>query len=105
LTLEWGPGCRFHDTPKAEAPGSEGDDGVKIEIIGMGCPKCISAEENLRKALQELSLKEDIEKATGKEALQSRGITSAPAFLIDGKLLIQGRVPTVAELKALLARV
>jgi small redox-active disulfide protein 2 len=82
----------------------KGDDHVKIEVIGMGCPRCISAEENLRKALQELSLKADIEKATGKEALQSRGITSPPAFMIDGRLLMQGRVPTVEDLKLLLAR-
>jgi len=27
---------------------------MKIELLGMGCPRCRSAEENLMKALEEL---------------------------------------------------
>jgi hypothetical protein len=38
---------------------------MKIELLGMGYPRCISAEENLGKALAELSLAANIEKVTG----------------------------------------
>ena len=76
---------------------------MKIEIIGMGCPRCLSAEENLRKAVMELSLNAEVEKMTGIEALQARGAKSAPAVAIDGRIVTQGRVPTVEELKLLLA--
>jgi small redox-active disulfide protein 2 len=74
---------------------------MKIEILSMGCPKYISTEENLRKALAELSLTADIEKVTDIQAIQKRGVR-LPALVIDGKLVLQGNIPTVEQLKLLI---
>ena len=75
---------------------------MKIELLGMGCPRCISTEENLRKALGELSTDAHVEKVTGMKALRARGVMSPPAIVVDGKIVMQGTVPTVEEVKRLL---
>ncbi len=76
---------------------------MKIEVLGTGCPKCNSTEENVRKALAELSVAADVEKVTDIQAIIQRGVLSTPALAIDGKLVLQGRIPTVDQLKALIA--
>jgi len=75
---------------------------MKIELFGMGCPRCIGAEENLRKALEELSIDAHVEKVTGTKALRARGVTSPPAIVVDGRIVTQGTIPTVDEVKRLL---
>lgn len=75
---------------------------MKIELLGMGCPRCISAEENLMKAVSELSLEAVIDKVTGIEALRTRGVKSPPAIVVDGRIVMQGTIPTVEQLKHLL---
>jgi small redox-active disulfide protein 2 len=74
---------------------------MKIEILSIGCPKCFSTEENLRKALSELSLAADIEKVTDIQAIKKRGVRP-PALVFDGKLVLQGNIPTIEELKLLI---
>jgi len=75
---------------------------MKIEVLGMGCPKCMSTEQNLRKALAELSLQAEVEKVTDIQQIIQRGALSTPALAIDGRLVIQGRIPTVEQLKELI---
>ena len=75
---------------------------MKIELLGTGCPRCRSAEENLMKALEELSLEANIEKITGMAALTERGVSAPPAIAVDGKILTQGSIPGVEQVKLLL---
>ena len=37
---------------------------MKIEVLGMGCPRCLSMEQNVRKALAELAVQANVEKVT-----------------------------------------
>jgi small redox-active disulfide protein 2 len=73
---------------------------MKIEIFGVGCPKCRATEANARKAVQELGVQAEVvpiyDKATGIK----RGITDNPSLLIDGKLKVSGRIAEVEEIKA-----
>jgi small redox-active disulfide protein 2 len=72
-------------------------------VLGPGCPKCMSAEQNVRKALAELSVQADVEKVTEIEQIIQRGVMSTPALVIDGKLVLQGKSPSVEQLKKLIA--
>jgi small redox-active disulfide protein 2 len=74
---------------------------MKIEILSMGCPRCISTEENLKKALTELSFIADIEKVIDIQAIKARGVRP-PGLVIDGRLVLQGNIPTVEQLKLLI---
>jgi small redox-active disulfide protein 2 len=75
---------------------------MKIEVLGTGCPKCISLEQNVRKALMELSVQADVEKVTDIQQIIQRGVLSTPALVIDGRVALQGKSPTVEQLKELI---
>lgn len=75
---------------------------MKIEVLGTGCPKCMSVERNVKKALAELAVLADVEKVTDIQQIIQRGVMSTPALLIDGKVVLQGKNPTVDQLKHLI---
>ncbi len=75
---------------------------MKIEVCGPGCPKCASAEQNVLQALQELQIQAEVVKVTDIDAMLEKGVLRTPALLIDGKLAIQGRIPTVQQIKQFL---
>ena len=56
----------------------------------------------MKKALEELSLEANIEKITGMAALTERGVSAPPAIAVDGKILTQGSIPGVEQVKLLL---
>ncbi len=76
---------------------------VKVEIFGMGCPKCIKTEENCKKAAREIGGDIQVVHIYDPAEMLKRGITASPAVAIDGKLVIAGRVPEVQEIKSLLS--
>ena len=76
---------------------------MKIEVLGMGCPKCMSMEQNVKKALSELAVQADVEKVTDIQQIIQRGVMSTPALVIDGTVVLQGKNPTVEQLKHLIA--
>jgi small redox-active disulfide protein 2 len=75
---------------------------MKIEVLGTGCPKCMSVEQNVKKALAELAVQAEVEKVTDIQQIIQRGVMSTPALVIDGKLVLQGKNPSVEQLKELI---
>ena len=74
---------------------------MKIEILGTGCPKCQSTEQNVRKALAELQVQAEVVKVTEINDILVRGVMWTPALVIDGKVVLQGKIPTVDQIKQL----
>jgi small redox-active disulfide protein 2 len=72
---------------------------MKIEILGMGCPKCKQLEANARKALEDLGKKAEIAKVTEIDKIIEYGVMSTPAIVVDGKVKASGRIPEVGEIK------
>ena len=77
---------------------------MKIEVFGVGCPKCRKTEENARKAVKELGIDAEVVHIYDQAQMIARGITSSPALAIDGELKIADRIPEVEEIKELLAQ-
>ncbi|MGA2615200.1 MAG: thioredoxin family protein [Spirochaetia bacterium] len=75
---------------------------MKIEVLGTGCPKCMSVEHNVKKAIAELSIQAQVEKVTDIQQIIQRGVLSTPALVIDGKVVLQGKNPTIEQLKVLI---
>ena len=69
---------------------------MKIQIVGPGCPRCEATEKNVFNACAELGLAADISHVRDVAQFAALGVVLTPAVLVDG------RVPTVAELKLLL---
>ncbi len=77
---------------------------MKIEVLGPGCPKCMSVEQNVKKALAELAVEAEVEKVTDIQRIIQKGVMSTPALVIDGEVVLQGKNPTVEQLKNLIMR-
>ncbi|MFH0885249.1 MAG: thioredoxin family protein [Candidatus Micrarchaeota archaeon] len=75
---------------------------MKIEILGSGCPNCKRLEENVRKACRGQGIDADIVKVSDFRKIASYGVMSTPAIVVDGEVLVYGRVPDVAEIKRML---
>jgi small redox-active disulfide protein 2 len=75
---------------------------MKIEVLGTGCPKCQSTEQAVKKALAELNLQAEVVKVTDISAIIDRGVMSTPALVVDGRLVLQGKIPTVNQVKQLI---
>jgi len=74
---------------------------MTIEVLGPGCPKCMNTEQNVRKALAEMNIQAEILKVTDIDAIIEKGVMWTPALVIDGKLALQGKIPTVEQIKQL----
>jgi small redox-active disulfide protein 2 len=75
---------------------------MKIQIAGPGCPNCQNTERNVIDACAALDLAADITHVTNIADILDLGVMRTPAVVIDGEVVISGRVPTVSELKNLL---
>jgi small redox-active disulfide protein 2 len=76
---------------------------MTIKILGSGCPNCQKLEANTKEAIKELNLDAKIKKVTDITEIMNYGIMSTPALVADEKVLSYGRIPDVAEIKAMLA--
>lgn len=72
---------------------------MHIKILGPGCPNCQKLEANTKQALEELKLEAKMEKISEIQDIISYGIMSAPALIVDEKVLIAGIVPDVKQIK------
>ena len=77
---------------------------MKIEILGIGCPKCKATEKNVRKAVDELGIQAEIVKIDDLQEIVNRGVMMIPAVFIDGQAKIVGHVPSPNEIKKLLQK-
>lgn len=75
---------------------------MKIQIFGPGCMNCKTLEQRARRAAEELGVMAEFEKVTEINTMIEAGIVRTPGLAIDGKLVSQGRVNTVAEIKTML---
>ena len=77
---------------------------MKIQIAGPGCPRCKETHKNVINACAELDLPADIEYLTDMAKMAQLGVKITPAVIVDGKIVLSGRIPTVEELKQLLQK-
>jgi small redox-active disulfide protein 2 len=72
---------------------------VKIEILGMGCPKCKKLYENAQSAVKELNAQVEVVKVEDIQKITDYGLMTTPAIAIDGEVKAAGRIPAPDEIK------
>ncbi len=80
----------------------KGEDSMKIQVLGSGCPKCKLLEQHAREAVAELGLSVEIEKVTDTDAIMEMGVMMTPALAIDGVVKSVGKVLTKDQVKSYL---
>ena len=74
-----------------------------IQILGSGCAKCKNLAAVADLAAKELGQPYELVKITDIAQIIAFGVMSTPALAVDGKVKSVGKVPSVAEIKALIA--
>ena len=77
---------------------------MNIKVIGSGCPDCTKLYDNTIAALRDLHLEAEVEKIGDLIEIVKLGVLSAPSLMIDGKLVISGRVASQKEIVKLLKK-
>jgi small redox-active disulfide protein 2 len=65
-----------------------------IEVLGSGCPKCQYVEKVVREVAASEGIEADIRHVTDDAEIAARGIMSTPGLVVDGVVVLAGRVPT-----------
>jgi small redox-active disulfide protein 2 len=75
---------------------------MKIEILGMGCATCNKLEDTVRLAIREMGIDAQIDHVKDIKKIMAYGVMTAPALVIDGKVKVAGKLPSLAEMKQLI---
>ena len=77
---------------------------MNIKVIGSGCPDCSKLYDNTIAALQELSMDAEVEKIGDLIEIVKLGVLSAPSLMVNGKLVVSGKVASQKEIVKLLKK-
>lgn len=75
---------------------------MEIKILGTGCPKCKALEKITRDVIAENGIDATVSKVEEIMDIVKFGVMMTPALVIDGKVVLKGRVPSKEEVKQLL---
>ncbi len=72
---------------------------MKIVVAGPGCPRCFATEKNVKDACAQLNLNAEITHVFDVKEFIKLGVRMTPAVIVDGKIVVSGKIPSVEELK------
>jgi small redox-active disulfide protein 2 len=75
----------------------------KIQVLGTGCPKCEKLRETAEAAAKDLGVDYEVEKVKDLNQIMSFGVMLTPALVVDGEVKVSGKVPSIDEIKVMLA--
>ncbi|MGN0281795.1 MAG: thioredoxin family protein [Prevotella sp.] len=74
----------------------------EIKVLGPGCSKCKKTFAVVEKVVNSNGLDAELTKVDDIEEIMRYNIMSTPAIVIDGKVVMKGRVPSESEVKQIL---
>ncbi len=77
---------------------------MEIKVLGTGCTKCKTLEKNTIEAVNELAIDANVTKVEDIVEIMNFGVMTTPALVVDGKVVLKGKVPSVEEIKQLLTK-
>ena len=75
-----------------------------IKILGTGCSNCKTLEKMTLQAIEELKLDAKVTKIEDIVEIMQFGVMTTPALVMDGKVVLKGKVPSITELKQILTK-
>ena len=76
---------------------------MKIEILGTGCVKCNKAYRVISEYVADHDLPPEVVKVEDLDEILKYGILMTPGIVVDGELVMRGKVPKQKDLDKLLA--
>ena len=75
----------------------------KLQILGTGCAKCNQLAAATQQAADACGIDYEMEKITDFLRFADFGVMITPALVVNGVVKVSGKVPSLEELKKLLA--
>mgnify|MGYP000307964917 CR=1 FL=1 len=72
---------------------------VDITVLGPGCTNCIRLENICRETVEKEGIEASIQKVTDSDKFADYGIFLTPGLIINGKVVLSGKMPTQATLE------
>lgn len=66
---------------------------VKVQVLGVGCPKCKTLEERIRALAAAHQLDIEVEKITDLNEIMKHGVMMTPGLVVNGDLKAHGAIP------------
>ncbi len=76
---------------------------MQLTVIGPGCTRCKTLAQYSEQAARELGVSYELNKVTDLNQIKALGVMMTPALAVNGTIKVAGRVPSVEEIKKLLA--
>ncbi len=76
-----------------------------VKVLGAGCKNCHRQLENVKKALEVMSIPVEAEYITDMEKIAEYGVMSMPVIVVNEKIVSQGRVLKPSEVGKILQNV
>ena len=70
-----------------------------IEVLGTGCPRCRATVQVIEETARARGAAVEVRKVDRIDDIIARGVVTMPAVVLDGKVLVAGRVPTRKEVE------
>ena len=77
---------------------------MEIKILGPGCHKCKTLDKLTHEVVEKNGINATITKVEDIMEIMKYGIMSTPAMIVDGRIVVKGRVPSADEIKQLLTK-
>jgi small redox-active disulfide protein 2 len=77
---------------------------MEIKVLGTGCAKCKTLEKQTNQAVEELGIIANVIKVEDILEIMKFGVMTTPALVVDGKVVVKGKVPSVSDIKDLLTK-
>jgi len=77
---------------------------MEIKILGTGCPKCKKLEKLVIDTVAENNIEANISKEEDIMKIMEYGVLNTPGIVIDGKVVMSGRLPSPSEIMELLTQ-
>ncbi len=74
----------------------------EIKVLGTGCPRCKQTTAVVEEAIKASGIAAHLEKVEDITEIIKYQVMSTPAVVIDGKVVLKGRVPEKEEVIQLL---
>jgi small redox-active disulfide protein 2 len=75
---------------------------MEIKILGTGCPKCKTLEKLTREVVEQNGIDATVTKVEDIYQIMKYGVMTTPAMVVDEKVVIKGRIPSLEEIKQVL---
>ncbi len=77
---------------------------MDIKVLGSGCAKCKTVEKVVNEVVAENNLDATVTKVEDIVEIMQFGVMSTPALVVDGQVVLSGKVPSKDEVKSLLVK-